>query len=39
MNSRPQRWQHQGGKLRELGAETLTAMVEVRDAAEPIKVR
>ena len=24
MNSKPQRWQHPGGKLRELGAETLT---------------
>jgi DNA repair protein RadC len=24
MNSRPERWQHPGGKLRELGAETLT---------------
>jgi DNA repair protein RadC len=24
MNSKPQRWQHHGGKLRELGAETLT---------------
>ncbi|GAI05782.1 unnamed protein product [marine sediment metagenome] len=24
MSSKPQRWQHPGGKLRELGAETLT---------------
>jgi DNA repair protein RadC len=24
MNNKPQRWQHPGGKLRELGAETLT---------------
>jgi DNA repair protein RadC len=24
MNSKPQKWQHPGGKLRELGAETLT---------------
>jgi len=24
MNKRPQRWQHPGGKLRELGAEALT---------------
>lgn len=24
MNSRPPKWQHPGGKLRELGAETLT---------------
>jgi DNA repair protein RadC len=24
MNSKPQRWHHPGGKLRELGAETLT---------------
>jgi len=24
MNNKPQRWQHPGGKLRELGAEALT---------------
>ena len=24
MNSKPEKWQHPGGKLRELGAETLT---------------
>jgi len=24
MNNKPQKWQHPGGKLRELGAETLT---------------
>ena len=24
MNDNPQKWQHPGGKLRELGAETLT---------------
>ena len=24
MNSKPQKWQHPGGKLRELGAETLS---------------
>ena len=24
MSNKPQRWQHPGGKLRELGAETLT---------------
>jgi hypothetical protein len=39
MNNKLQRWQHPGGKLRELGAETLTATFKETKAVNPIKVR
>jgi hypothetical protein len=39
MNNKPQKWQHPGGKLRELGAETLTAAFEETKAVSVIKVR
>jgi len=39
MNNKPQKWQHPGGKLRELGAETLTATFKDTKAVNPIKVR
>jgi len=39
MSNKPQKWQHPGGKLRELGAETLTTMFKETEAVNPIKVR
>jgi hypothetical protein len=39
MNRKSPIWHHPGGKLRELGAETLTATFKETKAVNPIKVR
>jgi hypothetical protein len=38
MDSKSQRWHHPGGKLRELGAETLTETQKNKELFEEIEV-
>jgi hypothetical protein len=39
MNNKPQKWQHPGGKLRELEVGTLTATFKRRQLVDLIEVR